>query len=52
MRTSDSAVGVVAAARLWAEMIAQTTSSYGGCDPVHCGPGLARPLALNLLASS
>lgn len=51
MRTSDSAVGVVAAARLWAETIAQTTSSYGGCDPVRCGPGLARPPVLNLLAS-
>lgn len=32
MRTSDSAAGVVAAARQWAEMTAQTTSSYGGCD--------------------
>jgi hypothetical protein len=36
MRTSDSAAEVVAAVRPWAEMTAQTTSSYGGCDPVHC----------------
>uniref|UniRef100_A0A8D2GGG2 Rho guanine nucleotide exchange factor 17 n=1 Tax=Theropithecus gelada TaxID=9565 RepID=A0A8D2GGG2_THEGE len=52
MRTSDSAVGAAAAVRLWAETTAQTTSSCGGCDPVCCGPGLARPPALGLLASS
>lgn len=52
MRTSDSAVGAAAAVRLWAETTAQTTSSCGGCDPVCCGPGLARPPALSLLASS
>ena len=43
MRTSDSAVGVAAAARPWAAMTAQTTSSYGGCDPVQDGSGLGRP---------
>lgn len=51
MRTSGSAVGAAAATQ-WAEMTAQTTSSYGGCDPVPCRPGLARPPALRLLASS
>lgn len=32
-RTSASVVGPGAAVRLWAEMTAPTTSSYGGCDP-------------------
>lgn len=48
LRTSDSAAGVAAAARLWAEMTAQTTCSCGGCEPALCGPGLTCPPALSL----